>query len=739
MQIDSPKNPALVDDSAEPEVTLAELIGILMRHIWAFLLVLALSVGATVYVVAQLPRVFEANSVILVERRDANLLGLQSANEDPTMAAMTQFLSREFFQVQLIRLRSTELADRVISRLGLISDDRFWIDFRDDAEFQPSREIAIDYMREILRVDADTDARTLSISLRHRSPDLAAEVVNEYAELFVSDHLDRRLQTTDSALRWLDQQFHDLSDDLVSVELQMFEFLRERSVITISNTDRANPRVQEIEALGAQLVDVRLQVDRLEAIVRQIRRATASGDVLSAGIEGLVDNPLIQQLKTRLVETRAEEMTLAARYGPSWDELQAVREQRDYLEEALQNEVNQVLESYRHQYENAREVEARLVRRLESANAEAIEMGQNEVEYGSLSRQAETYRELVSMMERRLRELELARMLEFNAMQVLERARTPERPVSPRKALLWAAGFLIGFVLAGAVALILDQLSAVIRSREELQSKFGLSVIGMIPHVDRGALKKLTSGPDGIPESQARDRYVHYLPRSVVAESCRSIRTNLLFMKGGEKLTSFAVVSASPREGKTMTSTCMATVFAQSGMKVVLIDADMRKPRLHKVFDIANTQGLSDLLVGSATLDQVTRTTEIDNLSIISCGPIPKDSTGLLHSPRFLTVLEEIKANFDLVIFDTPPLAPVTDASLIATHLDGALMVVKIDSTRREILAHAVEQLNATRSRLLGIVVNNVDLHKRGSGYYGSYYRQYGAYIDEANVAGPHS
>lgn len=724
--------------SAEMSVAASfnELLRAIGRHAFVVAAVAALVFGGVVYWVSTLPRIYEAKALVLVERHQGNVLGFQSAVEDGSVTAGSVFLSREFFKVQETRLHSPDLAERVVGRLGLLHLEEFWEETDESSGVERSRDRAVARLRARLGVESNVEARTLTISFRHQSPLLAANIANEYARLFVEGHLERRLESTDSALRWLQQQFQELNSDLNSVELQMYRFLRDRNIFSFSRSDRSNPRVLEIESIGSQLVSVRLEVDRLSTIVRQIERAMARGDVLEAGIEGLVDNALIQGLKTRLVETRAREVSLAVRYGPGWDELRAVQEQRAYLEGVLESEVNQVLSAYRRQYENVREVEGRLQSRLARAQAEAIEFGQNEIEFGSLERQAESFRDLVGLMERRLRELELARMLEHNAMQVIDRASAPSSPASPRVLLLWAAGLMLGLFLGALAGLLMDYIDSTVRTREELQQQFGLTWLGMIPRIERSALKSLIPGRDAALEGAQRDRYVHLFPRSVVAESCRSIRTNLLFINGDKRLTAFVVTSASPREGKSLTSSSLATVLAQSGSRVLLIDADMRKPRLHRVFQASNELGLSSVLTGEATLEESAQETMVEGLTLLTCGPVPKDSTGLLHSPRFAEALALFKSRFDIVILDTPPLGPVTDAAVIATHVDGALLVVKQNSTRRDILAHAVDQLHGSRARILGVVLNDVDLTKRRAGYYGYYYRRYGHYYGENEADG---
>ena len=227
---------------------------------------------------------------------------------------------------------------------------------------------------------------------------------------------------------------------------------------------------------------------------------------------------------------------------------------------------------------------------------------------------------------------------------------------------------------------------------------------------------------------------VHTQPKSAVAECLRAVRTNLLFMSPDKPLKTILVTSSGPQEGKTTTATSLAVTMAASGNRVLLVDADMRRPRVHRIFGIPNDAGLSSLIVGEGSLAELTRTTEIPNLSILPCGPVPPNPAELLHTDAFRRILSELEKHYDRIIVDSPPVGVVADAVVIATQVDGTLIVLKANRTSRDLARQAVKQLRDVKAPIFGAVLNDLDLEDQKYGQYAYYYR-YGYYYGESKKA----
>ncbi|MFT6627733.1 MAG: succinoglycan biosynthesis transport protein ExoP, partial [Flavobacteriales bacterium] len=280
-------------------------------------------------------------------------------------------------------------------------------------------------------------------------------------------------------------------------------------------------------------------------------------------------------------------------------------------------------------------------------------------------------------------------------------------------------------------AFLLDVLDGSVKTHDELERDFGLTLLGMLP-----AMKpkiQATASARGPTRGQKwdPDRFVHQFPRSAVAESARTIRTNLNFLASESPLRSMLVTSPGPREGKTTTTLNMGAVMAQAGTRVLIVDSDLRRPRIHRSFGLDNDKGLSSMLMHGAAGEDVICKTEVENLDILPSGPLPPNPAELLDSPRFAAVLKELMGMYDRVIFDSPPVTPVTDAAIVSGYVDGVVLVVRSGVTMRSLLARTLEQLSAVNADIIGSVMNDVDITRRSTGYYYYYYRHYGEYYGQ--------
>jgi capsular exopolysaccharide synthesis family protein len=324
-------------------------------------------------------------------------------------------------------------------------------------------------------------------------------------------------------------------------------------------------------------------------------------------------------------------------------------------------------------------------------------------------------------------------MLKTTHVRVLDRALLPVTPVSPNLIKNVGASLLAGLLLGLAVAFLASRLDRTIRSVESLEN-LGVDVLGVIPHLaaaDTGGKADSKSGPKQLsPPTTREELIVVDEPMSPAAETFRMIRTHLTFISPDDPLRSFVVTSALPVEGKTTIASNLAISLAQFGRSVLLVDSDLRRPRLHRILEVGNDLGLTTLVEGRTTLGAVLHKTKIDGLSVLTSGPIPHNPSELLHSAAFASVKEDLLKHFDYVLFDSPPMGAVTDAAVLAQQVDGVLLVVRAGSSTLHAVSGARKQLNSVSARLLGAVLNDADLRIKGYRYgAGSYaYRSAGGY-----------
>jgi capsular exopolysaccharide synthesis family protein len=324
-------------------------------------------------------------------------------------------------------------------------------------------------------------------------------------------------------------------------------------------------------------------------------------------------------------------------------------------------------------------------------------------------------------------------MLRTTHVRIVDRAVLPQYPVSPNNTLNAIGGTLGGLALGILIIVAMRFLDRRLRSPEAVE-EMGVTILGVVPRLEgrkEGGSKRRARRLEAVDETEL---FVHAHPMSTAAECCRTLRTNLMFMSVGAKTAKvFVVTSTNPREGKTTVASNLAASIAQSGKRVLLVDTDLRRPRVHAVFGISKDPGVTSVVVGATDLKSCVVASEVPGLFVLPAGPVPPNPSELLHSPRFHELLERARQEYDCVIFDSPPLGAVTDAAILSPQVDGTIVVVQAGQTTRDALRSTIRQLNDVGAKILGAVLNNLDISSAeyGQGYY---YRRYGEYYASDDV-----
>jgi capsular exopolysaccharide synthesis family protein len=377
-------------------------------------------------------------------------------------------------------------------------------------------------------------------------------------------------------------------------------------------------------------------------------------------------------------------------------------------EAKIQGEIGKVVQGMQNDYQRSAIAERSLTQALEQQKREALDLNRKGGEYGALSRDAVSNRQIFESLMQRTKETAISGELRTSNIRVVDAAETPRRPSSPNTRNNLLIGMLTGTILAVGLAFFFEYLDNRIKSPEELTRRLGLPFLGMIP-----ALFELDASAPLISSS---------VPPNF-SECFRTLRTNVLFSTAEEGLRSLVVTSTGPGEGKTLVATNLAVGLAQAGMRVLIIDADMRKPRVHMVFDKPRQPGLSNVLVGTAKFSETVHATTVPGLWTVPAGAYPPNPSELLSSKRFADLVASLGAHFDWAIIDTPPIMAVTDSSIVAHLTTGVVFVVGAEMTSRYAAQRAVEQLSRGRAKFLGAVLNRVDL-QHNAYYYAEYYRR---------------
>jgi succinoglycan biosynthesis transport protein ExoP len=362
--------------------------------------------------------------------------------------------------------------------------------------------------------------------------------------------------------------------------------------------------------------------------------------------------------------------------------------------------------------------ERNIVSLLDSTKAEAFEVNKRQIEFDRIKRDADNNQRLYDIVLKRLKDTELSGMLRTNNVRVLDAARPSFAPVRPNVRNNLLLGLLLGLVAGIGLAFLVERLDDSVTSQHDVEDLVGLPFLGFVPRVPLARGASLVD----------RDLYMFRNPKSSVAEACRAIRTNLLFMSPDRPLKTMLVTSSGPQEGKSTCVVVTGIAMAQSGGRVAIIDTDMRRPRLHRAFGVSNEQGVSSVLVGDAQLEEVVKSTEIPGLFVIPSGPIPPNPAELFHTRAFADFVRLVASKYDRVIFDSPPVMAVADPLVLAAQVDGVCLILRAGATHRALAKRAVKALTDVKARIFGAVLNDVE---SGTSRYGSYYSAYRGYGTE--------
>ena len=678
--------------------------------------------GAFVYTYRQ-PKIYEASCQIVIESNAPQILQVRDAVE---LGSGSAYTPKDFYETQFRIIQSSAIAQKVADKLGLAHDP----DYAGLAGRGPSGD-TLSLARALagqVSVKSVKDTRISQILVRDRKPERAALLANTFAETYIEANLDYKLEGSRAANAWLSEQEVELRKKLEDSEIALFKFKKDRGLLDIDLGQKQNMSEQILQNLNSRLAEIRLKRIELESTRTFVEAAHDQSDKESvpavAGMESL------QRLRESFVEFAKIKADLAGKYGPEHPRIKIIEAQMDAVQKAYQHEIDTHLKIFENSYQALVATEKSLVSIMEKEKLKAIELSKLGIEYKPYERTADQNGKMYELISKRQKEIDLSGLLRANNVRVLERAIRPGAPSSPRPMqnlmIALACGLGLGIVLAFAI----ETLDNTLKTQIDVETFLGVPVLGLIPIIGQGKLDPKGKGKEGKTDDQVRDRDLGIFrePRSMAAECCRSIRTNILFMSPDHPVRTMVITSPSPQEGKTTTAINLAIAMAEAGGRVLLIDTDMRRPRLHRSFAVPNQVGISTLILGNSTLDDAIKHTDIPNLDVLPCGPIPPNPSELLHTKRFAQVIEDCKTRYERIILDSPPTSAVTDPAVLGNLADGVILIVKGASTTREAAAHARRQLVSAKCRLLGVIVNEIDFSNPGYGYHYYYYRKYSRY-----------
>lgn len=663
------------------------------------------------------PKVYESTCSIIIDPSAPQVL--QGIKDVVELGTGTYWANREFYETQYRLIQSRDIAEQVVANLGLQADLSF------PGPKPRKAGVPVDLVPALLaqiRVLPVRESRIANIIVSDLNPERAARIANATAQAYIDHNLDYKVEGSRAATQWLGDQVVDFRNRLKRSEQMLYEFRKARSLLDVDLGDRQSMTSQNLQVYNQKLADVRAKRIEIESN-RKVILAARNNIEEQESIPEIRQNVVLQQLHVTYIDLQKERAALEAQYGEKHPKLLSLRDKIETVRRDYVAELGKILKSVEKQYQVVVDNERSLMALMEREKQQAIELTKLELEYRPLQREAENNKRVYELVTQREKETGLTGLIRNNNVRILDRAGPSFGAVKPRIIVNLAVSMVLGLLIGVGIAVAMELLDVTVKNQEQVESILGVPVLGMVPVMGEKHDGRLS--PD---ELRKRDLGVLFEPRSPAAEACRSIRTNLMFISTERRLQSIVVTSPGPQEGKTTTAISLALTMAAAGTRVLLVDTDLRRPRLHKSFNLPNDRGISNAIVGDAKLKDVIRSTEAPNLGVLTCGPIPPNPAELLHTERFKQLVREAESMFDVIIYDSSPVSAVTDPAILSNLVDGVILIVRGGRTTKEAAAFARRQLTDAKGRLLGAVVNAVDFRDRAYGYYYSRYRSYAKY-----------
>ncbi|MBM4356573.1 MAG: polysaccharide biosynthesis tyrosine autokinase [Deltaproteobacteria bacterium] len=719
-------------------------VGHMVRKYWPTAVTTFVSVVvATVFYTLGQTKIYQAEATIMFDPKPPKPLG-HRVETIVDLGTEGFYGHLEYFETQYNIIRSRRISLGVVNELGLHNDPSFiqnlpaGVTPRPMLE-KPAPERVADELRSRLDVQPVRDSRLATVKLKDANPERAQRILTTLVDLYVNQNLEGVVENTSTASDWLRNQLDTLNSDLKTSEEALHAYKKTNDILSVAFDDKSSMLAEEMKALSAELTRVKAQLQEASAR-KAVLDATPDNDPRVIQSSELMKSNLLNGLRVQYEQAQSERDSLVgAGKGVNHHEVQAAEKRVRATESAILKEIQNVKKSLARDVEVLGKQSGGLQALLNKAKEQAHELNLLEIEFNRLRRNKDNTEKLYSLVLERTKEADLSQMMRVNNISVIDKPLQPRAPVSPKVPLNLTAGIFGGLLLGAAAAFLRGLMDRTVKVPDDLEEDFGLTFLGLIPEVSSGLFGKSTyqygyakrkRRRGAKPKEGKSELIVHDDPSSNVAEASRAIRTNLLFMAPDNPHRVLLVTSAGPSEGKTTVATCISIALAQTGQRVLLVDCDMRRPRIHRIFDRGSETGVSTALLGGS-LDEAITETVVPNLSVLPAGPIPPNPAELLHTERFKQLVLELRGRFDRVIIDSPPVVAVTDPTILSTLVDGTVLVVRAFKTRKELARHAIRSVQDVGGKLVGGILNAVDFSKIEYKYSYYYYRREGYYGEE--------
>ncbi len=706
-------------DLSPREPHLYDYLLILRKHQWLILSFVLAVVSIVAIGSFRMQPVYVATTRIEIDRENSNILPFQGADSYDYAMDLDSYA-----ETQSKILTSETLALQTIRSGVLSGQPDFFADLSSDAlasgslaNMKPPPELAS--FLGSLSVKRVPNSRLMDVSFESTNPQLAAQIVNAHIKNFIEQNFQSRYDATTRASTWLTDQLNELKIRVEKSEDARIAYERQNQIWAVDG-DKQNVTTQRLGDLNKQLTEAQSERMRKQSLYEYAK----AGDM--DAVPQIRDNGIVQDLLRKRADTYAQYTDALNQYGPNFPKVQRLQSQLKELDAAAEKEKKGVITRLQSEYHEVRQREELLTQALDQQKAEVNQMSERMVQYSIIKREAEGNKALYDGLLTKLKEAGISASLRSSNIRVVDPAMVPAYPARPAKTRNITLAFLIGLVGGIGLALLREYMDNTVKSPDDVEALSRLPSLAVVPTFsessgDRSRVKLLLGDASNGHEKRI-ELVAQHLPKSQMSEAFRALRTALLLSQADHPPQVILVTSALPREGKTTAAANLAVTLAQLGDRTLLIDADLRKPGVGRLLNLAGGKyaGLSSYLAGVSSLELVTiQHPVIPNLSAIPTGPLPPNPADLLSSHKLADAIAELREKFKFIVIDSPPIMAATDAVILSVKADGVLLVVRSGETPKEAFTRTRDLLLSVKCHILGVVLNAVD--PSAPDYYYSY------------------
>ncbi len=654
--------------------------------------------------------IYRATASLLIEKNE------RGGSVMPTFGVVMSY-DPDFMDTQYQLIKSTAVARKVVD---LLAQDATFNKFYGTTlkATTGTKDANHDEVAKMIRggiiVTPVKNTKIVDVSYMAGDPALTEVIANTIAKAYIEVLLELSISSTQYTLEWMSKKAEEEKEKLEKSERALQQYMKGQNFVAVEDKVAVVP--QKLAEINSQLIKAVERRNVAESLYNKVKGIGDNVDEAET-ISAVASDATVSALRQQIMKADQNAMELSQKYGAKHPAMVRANEDLKVLKSKREKEIRRVIETIKKEYEIARSNEGGARSMLASTNAEALAVNDKLIEYKVLSRDVETNRQIYDSLIKKIKEQSIIEQVRSANVLLVEKAEKSGTPVTPRTTRNLLISVMLGLLSGIGMAFFVEYLDQTIKNPEEAEAKLGISILGMIPLIET------TEYPI--------DKLVEKQPLSPFTENYKAIRTALLLSAADQPPKRILISSAQPGEGKTVTAINLATAIAQSEYKVLLIDADLRKSRVHKALGLHNSKGLSTYLAGASDMD-IIQQGPVPNLFVIPAGPVPPNPSELLSSNRLNFMIRALSEEYDILIFDSPPLLSVTDALILSKVLDGTVIVAKAGKTVYDDVKHALKNLSDLNAHTLGVVINAFDTKKNE--YYYRYYNYY--YSDEKK---PHS